>query len=164
MRTALIVSIFLLSGVGVWACGDKLMLVMGLRRSQLNLSRPAAIIGYTRLDSPSSKLIRELQLQPAVKKAGHRFEFVDDLTKLQGALKTGKYDVVLADIAVAGELSEHLTSSPSRPVVLPVAYKAAKADQSAAQKRFHCLLKVPSGTEHYLETIDQAMQWKAKRP
>ena len=161
MRKAQILLTFLLSGAGVWACGDKLMLVMRIRPLQL---KPAAILGYTRLDSPSSKLIRDLQLQPAVKKAGHRFEFVDDLAKLDGALKTGKYDLVLADMSVASELSQRLSSAPSRPVVLPVAYNAAKADQSAAQKRFHCLLKVPGGPEHYLDAIDQAMLWKAKRP
>lgn len=164
MRKLMILSWFLLSGMGVWACGDKLMLVMGIRPSHLKASRPAAILGYTRLDSPSSKLIRDLQLQPAVKKAGHRFEFVEDLEKLDGALKTGKYDLVLADMAVASELGPRLNSALSRPVVLPVAYNAAKADQSAAQKRFHCLLRVPSGSEQYLEAIDQAMQWKASRP
>jgi hypothetical protein len=163
MRKIAILSTFLVSGAGVWACGDKLMLVMGIRPSQLT-SRPAAILGYTRLDSPSSKLIRELQLQPVAKKAGHRFEFVEDLAKLDGALKTGKYDVVLADMSVAGELSQRLNSASSRPVVLPVAYNSAKADQSAAQKRFRCLLKVPSGPEQYLEAIDRAMQLKAKRP
>ena len=38
-----------------------------------------------------------------------------------------------------------------------VAAIGAKADQSAAQKKFHCLLKIPSGTEQYLEAIDQAI-------
>ena len=164
MRRAPILAMFLLSGAGVWACGDKLMLVMGLRPSHMRLSRPATILGYTRPDSPSSRLIRELQHQPAVRKAGHSFEFVEDLAKLDGALKTGKYDLVLADMAVAGELSPRLISAPTRPVVLPVAYNAAKTDQSAAQKRYHCLLKVPNGPDQYLEAIDQAMQWKARRP
>jgi CheY-like chemotaxis protein len=164
MRKVLILLTFLVSGAGVWACGDKLMLVMGLRPSHMRLSRPATILGYTRLDSPSSKLIRDLRHHPAVKKAGHNLEFVEDMAKLDGALKTGKYDLVLADMAVAGELSQRLNSAPSRPVVLPVAYNAAKADQSAAQKRFHCLLRVPSGPDHYLEAIDQAMQWRARRP
>ena len=164
MRKGLLVSIFLLGGAGVWACGDKLMLVMGIRPSQLKLSQRARILGYTRQDSPSSKLIRELEVQPIAKKAGHKFEFVDDLAKLDGALKAGKYDLVVADMAVAGELSQRLSSSPSRPVVLPVAYNVAKADQVAAQKKFHCLLKIPSGPDQYLEAIDQAMQWKARRP
>ena len=136
------------------------MLVMRLRPSYL---KPVAILGYTRLDSPSSKLIRDLQINPAVKKAGHRFEFVDDLAKFDGALKTGKYDLVLADMGVAGDLSQRLMPGPSRPVVLPVAYNAAKADQSAAGKTFHCLLKLPGGPGHYLDAIDQAMLWKARR-
>ena len=160
MRKILILLTFVLIGAGVWACGDKLMLVMRFRPSPV---KPAAILGYTRVDSPSSKLMRELQLHPAVRKAGHRFEFVDDLAKLDGALKTGKYDLVLADMGIAGEVSQRVSSAPSRPVVLPVAYNAAKADQSAAQKTYHSLLKLPGGPDHYLDAIDQAMDWKAKR-
>jgi hypothetical protein len=164
MRRVLFSVMFLLSGAIVWACGDKLMLVMGIRGSQMKLSRPAAILGYTRPDTPSSKLIRELQLQAVAKKSGHRFEFVDDLSKLDIAVRGGKYDLVVADISLANEVSERLGATASRPVVLPVAVNAAKAEQSAAQKRFHCLLRLPGGPDQYLDAIDQALQWKTKRP
>ena len=48
------------------------------------------------------------------------------------------------------------------PVWLPVAYKPTKEEQSATQKKFHCLLKAPGDTDHYLAAIDQAMEWKLK--
>ena len=153
-----------LATAGAWACGDKLMLVMGVRFSQLKLAHPAAILAYPQQNSPSSALIRQIQHQPAVKKAGHRFQVVEDLLSLDDALRTGKYDIVLADVAVANELSEHVRSASSRPVVLPVAYNATKEEQSATQKKFHCLLKAPSDSEHYLASIDQAMEWKLKAP
>ena len=71
---------------------------------------------------------------------------------------------MLADVSVADELSQRVTASPFRPVVLPVAYKSTKQDDSAAQKKFHCLLKAPSDSDQYFEAIDQALQWKAKAP
>jgi DNA-binding NtrC family response regulator len=97
-----------------------------------------------------------------VKNAGHRFEFVEDTGKLDDALKAEKYDVVLADVAVADKLNQRVISSPFRPVVLPVAYKTTKAEDSATQKRFHCLLKEPSSATDYFDAVDQALEWKAK--
>ena len=164
MRKVLIPLVFLLTAAAAWACGDKLMLVMRVRLAQLKLGRPVAILAYTNRDLPSSALVRQIQLQPAVKKAGHRFQFIDDTAKLDDALKADKYDLVLADVSVADELSQRVKASPFRPVVLPVAYKSTKQDDSAAQKKFHCLLKAPSDSDQYFEAIDQALQWKAKAP
>jgi hypothetical protein len=162
MRKLLILAPFFLMGAAAWACGDKLMLVMRVRLAQLKLGRPVAILAYAQRDLPSSALIRQMQLHPAVKKAGHRFQFIEDTAKLDDALKAEKYDLVLADVTVADQLSQRVRSSPSRPVVLPVSYKNTKAEDSATQKKFHCLLKAPSDSEQYFEAIDQALQWKAK--
>lgn len=162
MRKLLIfLSLFLTTAVA-WACGDKLMLVMRVRLAQLKLGHPVAILAYAQRDLPSSALVRQIQLQPAVKKAGHRFQFIDDTARLDDALKAEKYDLVLADVAVADQLSQRVKSSPFRPIVLPVAYKSTKVEDSATQKKFHCLLKTPSDSEQYFEAIDQALQWKAK--
>jgi hypothetical protein len=162
MRKLLILASFLLTGATAWACGDKLMLVMRGRLAQLKLGRPIAILAYAQPDLPSSALIRQIQLQPAVKKAGHRFQFIEDTAKLGDALKAEKYDIVLADLSVADELRQRLGSSPSQPVMLPVSYKSTKAEESAAQRKFHCLLKAPSGADHYFDAIDRALQLKSK--
>ena len=159
-RPLILLALFLVTAVA-WACGDKLMLVMGARMSQINPAHRAAILAYPG-NSSSAALIRDLQLQPALKKAGHRFQLVEDAAGLDNALKAGKYDLVMADVASAGELSQRVSSAPSKPVLLPVAFKASKEEQSAAQKQYHCLLKGPSDTDHYLAAIDQAMDWKLK--
>jgi hypothetical protein len=65
-------------------------------------------------------------------------------------------------VAVADQLSQHVTASPFHPVVLPVAYKSTKVEDSATQKKYHCLLKTPVDSDQYFEAIDQALQWKAK--
>ena len=162
MRKILAPVVFCLATVAAFACGDKLMLVMRVGFAQPNQGRPVAILAYIQPDLPSSALVRQIYLQSAVKKAGHRIRFIDDTAKLDEALKADKYDLVLADVAVADELSQRARSSPFRPVVLPVAYKTTKLEDSAAQKRFHCLLKAPSDSEEYFEAIDQALQLKAK--
>jgi len=164
MRRFLIPLVFLLTTGGVWACGDKLMLITGVRLSGLKPARSASILAYSKENSASSTAIRQIQLQPALTKAGHRFQVVEDAARLADALKTGKYDLVIADVAVAGELSQLVQSAPSHPAILPVAFNRTKAEQSAAQKKYHCLLKAPSDPEHYLAAIDQAMEWKAKAP
>jgi hypothetical protein len=160
MRKLLILLVLPLTAAVAWACGDKLMLIMRARSSQLS-SRPAAILAYPGQNA-SASLIRNLQLQPAIRKAGHRFQVVEDPAGLDNALKANKYDVVVADVANAGEVSEHLSAAPSKPVLLPVAFKASKEEQSVAQRKYHCLLKAPSDAENYLAAIDQAMDWKLK--
>jgi len=153
---------FFLAVTVAYACGDKLMLVMRLNAAQLKLGHPVTILAFAQRDLPSSDLLRQIQAQPAVRKAGHRFQFVEDGTNLDEALKATKYDLVLADVALADSLSQRLQSMPFRPVVLPVAYKSTKQEDSATQKKFHCLLKTPSSSDAYFEAIDQALQWKAK--
>jgi hypothetical protein len=162
MLRALILLGSLSAGAIVWGCGDKLMLVMGVRASQIKPLHPAAILALPG-QSPSAAIIRNMQTQTAFKKAGHRFQVVEDVAGLNQALKSGRYDVVMADMAQASQVSEDVTSaSSSKTVVLPVAYKPSKEEQSAAQKKFHCLLKAPGNTDNYLAAIDQAMEWKLK--
>lgn len=153
---------FLLTAAVALACGDKLMLVMRVRLAQLKLGHPVTILAYAQPDLPSSAFVRQIQLQPEVKKAGHRFQFIDDATGFDDALKAGKYDLVMADVAVADGLSPRVTASTFHPVILPVSYKGKKVEDSAAQKKYHCLLKTPSDSFQYFEAIDQALQWKAK--
>jgi len=160
-RPLVFLSLFLVAAVA-WACGDKLMLVIGARMSMVNPAHLAVILAYPGQNSASAAVIRDLQLQPALKKAGHRFQLVEDAAGLDNALKAGKYDLVVADVANANELNQLVSSAPSRPVLLPVGFKQTKEEQSATQKKFHCLLKAPSDTNHYLAAIDQAMEWKLK--
>jgi hypothetical protein len=161
VRRPLIILGLLLVGTVAWACGDKLMLVMGSRSSQINPLHPAAVLAYPG-QSASATLIRSFQSQTAFRKAGYRVQIVEDSAGLDKALKAGKYDVVVADIADANGLSQEVSSAASKPVLLPVAFKASKEEQSAAQKKYHCLLKAPGNPENYLDAIDRAMELKLK--
>jgi hypothetical protein len=161
MRGPLALVSLVLVAAGAWACGDKMMLVMGARSLRIKPVHPALILAYPGQNA-SATVIRDLQRQLAVKKAGHRIQIVEDHAALDSALKAGKYDLVVADVANAGELSQRVLSAPSKPVILPVAFQASKEEQSAAQKKYHCLLKAPGSPDNYLEAIDRAMDWKLK--
>src|SRR5215469_1259600 len=98
-RKLVVVGLFFLTTAVALGCGDKLMLVMRLRVAQLRLGHPLAILALAQHDLPSSDSIRQLQLQPAVKRAGHQFQLVEDAARMDQALKTGKYDLVIADVS-----------------------------------------------------------------
>jgi ABC-type amino acid transport substrate-binding protein len=161
MRTPLVLFGLFLVAAGAWACGDKMMLVMGARSSRIKPLQPAAILAYPG-QTPSAALIRDLQRQIAAKKVGHTVRMVEDPAALDSALKAGKYDLVIADLANANDLVQRVLSAPSKPVLLPVAFQASKEEQSAAQKKYHCLLKAPGNPDNYLDAIDRAMEWKLK--
>jgi len=159
MYKFVIPAIVLAGSIG-WACGDKLMLVMGAHHLLLK-NHPATILAFPG-NSRSAALIRNLSSQPALKKAGYQFQLVENVPSLDSALKSGKYDVVMADLADATNLSRHVSSDDSRAVVLPVAYQVSKQEQSLAQRKYHCVLKAPASTGNYLDAIDLAMDWKLK--
>jgi hypothetical protein len=155
----------LLTGPAVFACGDKLMLLTaGARFRQVNsVLHPASILAYTSQNSPISGVVRELERQPALHRAGHKFVAVQDFTRLDEALKNGKYDLVLIEPSDADRLLQGIRSAPSKPLILPVLYKPTRAEATAVEKRFHCLLKAPGSLSHYLSAIDEAMEIRLKR-
>src|ERR1700680_211935 len=113
MRRPLIVLGLLLFGTIAWACGDKLMLVMVSRSSQIKPLHPAAVLVYPG-QSASAPLIRGLQSQAAIRKAGYRFQILEDSAGLEDALKSGKFDLVVADVADASALSQKVSSAASK--------------------------------------------------
>jgi len=161
MRQLLILQGFFLAAAVAWACGDKLVLIMGARSSLIKPGHKAMILDYPG-QTASAALVRDLQFQPALKKAGHRIQVVEDPAGLDTALKGEKYDLVFTLVPNEKEVSQRVVSAASKSVLLPVAFRAAKEEQSAAQRKYHCLLKAPGNPESYLAAIDQAMDWKLK--
>src|SRR6058998_1510311 len=107
-----------LAGV-VFACGDKLMLLTGGAwfRQVSSGVHPASILAFTRQNSPVSSVVRELEREPALHRAGHKLVAVQDFTRLDEALKNGKYDLVLVEPSDADGLAQQIRSAPSKPLV-----------------------------------------------
>jgi hypothetical protein len=153
-----------LTATGAFACGDKLMLLVGNARFRQVSARahPASVLAFARQNTALSGVVRDLELQPTLKQAGYKFYSVEDSTKLDEALKTGTYDLVVADVADAEGLEQQVRSAPSMPLVLPVLYKGTKAEATTAEKRFRCVLKAPGSPDRYLAALDDAMTIKSK--
>ena len=153
-----------LAVTAAFACGDKLMLfARGARFGQVySRAHAASILAYTRQNSAVPGVVKDLERQPALKQAGHKLQVVEDPAALDEALKTGKYDLVLADVADAESLEQQMRSSPSSPVMLPILYNSSKAETTAAEKKFRFVLKAPGNADRYLAAIDKAMEQKLK--
>src|SRR5204863_1439795 len=97
-----------LTTTAILGCGDKLTLLVGSARLRQIYSRahPASVLAYVRQNSPASAVVKELELQHGLKQAGYRFYSVDNTAKLDSALTTGQFDLVLADVSDAEGLEE----------------------------------------------------------
>ena len=155
-----------LTTTAIFGCGDKLTLLVGSARLRQLYSRahPASVLAYVRQDSPASAVVKELELRHDLKQAGYRFYLVENTAKLDSALTTGQFDLVLADVSDAEGLEEQVRSAPSMPLMLPIVYKSNKTEVAAAEKRFHRVLKAPSNGDTYLAALDDAMEHRLKGP
>src|SRR5260370_36141790 len=113
----MVVAAVALGPISVFACGDKLMLLIGhTRYRQVAKAHPASILAFTRQNSAVPGIVSELEHQPALRRGGHKFYSVDDLSRLDEALKARPYDLVLADVTEADGLEQHLQAAPSKAV------------------------------------------------
>lgn len=162
--TGFLIAAITFAGTVAFACGDKLMLLVGGGRFRQVYARThrASILAYARQNSAVPEIVSELGLQRALKQTGYTFFAVEDRSKLEEQLMTGKYDLVLMDVADAEGLEQQVRSAPSMPFVLPVVYKFTKADAATVQKKFHCILKAPGTADHYVAALDEAMLLRSK--
>ena len=162
VTTLVVAAVALVPAVAV-ACGEKLMLLIGHSRyQQIYNTHPASILALARQNSAVPEIVGELEHQPPLMRGGHKFYSVEDLSRLDEALKAGQYDIVLADVSDADGLEQHLQSARFKPVVLPVVYNSTKAEAKAVEKKFHCILKAPGSPSNYLTAIADAMEVRLK--
>jgi len=114
----------------------QLTLLVGSARLRQIYSRahPASVLAYVRQSSPASAVVKELELRRDLKQAGYRSYAVENTTKLDSALTTGQFDLVLADVSDAEGLEEQVRSAPSMPLMLPIVYKSNKTETAVAEK------------------------------
>jgi hypothetical protein len=146
-----------------FACGDKLMFLLGgVRFRQIASAHPASILAYTRENSAVPAVVRNLEMQPTLRRAGYRVTAVESPARFAEELKTGFFDVVLIDASDADALGEQARLAPSKPALLPVVSKSNKVEAAAARKKFRRVLNTPSNANDYLDTIDDALEIRSK--
>jgi len=144
---------------GVEACGDKSLSIGGVRLERARAARyPASILILSQPNSRMPAAARELKLQYTLQEVGYTYREVTSVADAEAALASGQFNIVMADVTDESDLQQRLQGSPSRPVVVAVAYKLTKTETSQAQKQYRFLVKAPSTSKQYLNTIAEAVR------
>ncbi|HSP05805.1 MAG TPA: hypothetical protein VLR94_01450 [Acidobacteriota bacterium] len=144
------------------ACGDKFLVVgRGIRYERAYAAvHPGSILIYRNMNYEDPK--SGTDLEKALRKAGHKIETVDDVTKLDATLKTGKFDLVVLNLADTPLLEDQIIKSPSKPAVLPIIYNRTGAELDAAGKKYDCILKASGKNTNVLQVVDEAVGERQK--
>ena len=145
------------------ACGDKFVIVGRSARFDRVYAAlyPATILVYTR-PSARSGAILDSKFQAILTRAGHAVEAVNDETLLAVALKTRRFDFVLADVNDVAAIQVWTEQALSRPTVVPVLYKPTKAELEFTETRSRAHLIASDRPARYLSIIDAEMQARVK--
>ena len=179
MRRSLIVSMLIVVAVVaqnpalLYACGEKLLLLgRGIRFQSRHTPRAAAVLLYMP-QSATGQPLTDPNLESALKEAGHEVRAATTSADLERALRSGSFDVVLANVTDAPDLERVQAVAAANAVVLPAVYLVApdqqakqqqtKADRDNASKTFGVMVAVPGRPGHYCAAVDKAMELKLKR-
>ena len=145
------------------ACGDKLLRIGRNFRFHQSVvkKRPARMLIYTPPNSATLPGKAAAQMQKFFQEVGHKPLAVDNLDKLNTALKSGQYDLILTDFADAATLLRQVEGSPSQTVVLPVLFKRSKDEVAAATRQYPFMVKNPRDASDFLQAIYNVMKSRA---
>jgi len=146
-----------LGPIGAEACGDKFLRVGRGARDQRGYAAlyPASIVLYSRPDSPAAQSLRELE--PMLKRAGHKVVKVEDARALGPALRNGHFHAVLTDFGEVATVEKAFGDGGPRPAIIPVLHRPTKEALAAAEKAHSCVVKTPGNKSDVLERIDALM-------
>lgn len=147
------------------ACGDKLLRIgKNFRNNQRFVKeRPARMLIYTPPNSATLPGAAAAKIQDYFLKVGHKPLAVGNINKLNEALKSGHFDLILTDFADAATLQRQVGASPSQPSVLPVLYQRSDGEAASASRLYRAMVKNPKDQRDFLEAIDKVMKYRATR-
>ena len=160
--TALLVAVLMASCcLSAHACGDKL-LVLGraIRLESLLGNRSAKILAYQHAGTHAADLIADPEFQAALKKAGYQLRVVRDTEELEVALRLGKYDLLLSDIADTNAVEPTLQAAAAAPALIPILYQPTKSELVPVEKRYRYVLKSSRKVAGNVSVIEQALETK----
>lgn len=173
LPSMLVVLVVVMHGsTALQACGEKLLVLgRGIRFQSRHTPRAASVLLYVP-QSATGRPLADPNLESALKEAGHAVRAATTSADLETALRSGSYDVVLANITDAPDLEHAQAVTAGNAVVLPAVYLVApspqakqqtKADRDNASKAFGVMVEVPGRPGHYCAAVDKAMELKLKR-
>ena len=151
--------------------GEKLLVLgRGIRFQSRHTPRAASVLLYLPATG-SARSLADPHLESALREAGHAVHAVTSAGELEAAVRSGLYDVVLANVTDAEDLQRAQTIALSTAIVLPAVYLVAppqakqlvKGDRARAAQQFSVVVEVPGRPGHYCAAVDKAMDLKLKR-
>lgn len=168
---ACVMTVVILNPALVEACGEKLLtLGRAIRFQSRHTPRAASVLLYLP-QTGAAQPLTDPNLESALREAGHAVRAATTIADLENALRSGNYDVVLANLTDAPDLERAQAVTERNAVVLPAVYliaptqpkPQAKADRESASKAFGVVVEVPGRPGHYCAAVDKAMELKLKR-
>jgi hypothetical protein len=153
------------------ACGDKLLsIARNMRLKQVPKARhPASILVYAGRAVDANRagdkkpLVQMSLLYMTLRVAGHKPWAASNAAELEEALRMGKFDFVVADLADASALVARLGTQHSGAMVVPVVGKGDNTGFAAAQAQFKLVLKTPTTFSQHIHALDAAMKERSAR-
>jgi hypothetical protein len=170
--SAIAVTMFVVAApAALQACGEKLLALGRMIRFEARHTPKAASVLLYVPQSAAGRPLADPNLESALKEAGHAVRAATTIVDLESALRSGSYDIVLANISDAPEIDRVQAVASAHAVVLPAIYlftpvqakEQAKTDRTTASKTFGVLVEVPGRPGHYCAAVDKAMDLKLKR-
>jgi hypothetical protein len=161
----LLVGALLLALPDGWACGDKFLVIGRGVRSQRTRGavQHAAILAYLDGAGRLNAALRGLKLEKDLRLAGHTLRPVASAAELREEVRSGRYDILLADISEMVGLEPEVGAAPGRPFLLPMIYNATGEELAEAEGQYECVMRSPSTRKDYLAVIDEAMTQRKKQ-
>src|SRR5262245_44075489 len=115
------------------ACGEKFFFAGRLVKwaDAMKAPVPGTLLVYTNPASNLPVALQQTRLDQYLKKAGHKVDVVADAAKVEAALKTGRYDVLLVSPGDMAQATRWQTNA-SAITISSVLYKPTKEVRQAA--------------------------------
>jgi hypothetical protein len=155
---------FTLVGSLANACGDK-FLIVGRCVSYQRLHRaahPGSLLLVWSASSRDGFSVRDPDLAKTLAEAGHQVAVLEDPGKLEEALTSGHFDLVLADIADADQLQQTIQAKSIRTMLVRIMSQATKAELTAAKQQHKHVLVTSSKRARIWAALDGAMAHRPK--
>lgn len=140
------------------ACGDKFLRVgRGARYQRAYVAvHPASLLLVARPGSSVAAALKELE--PTLKRAGHKSTVVKDAAAVAEALDRGEFHVVLADLEDVPSVERAARTTGARVDVLPFIEQPSQAERAAVESQYRCVAEVPGKKADVLGKIDEIME------
>ncbi|HXY50332.1 MAG TPA: hypothetical protein VEI01_12830 [Terriglobales bacterium] len=161
LLTTLGIAALLVCSQSAGACGDKL-LVLG-RPLRFSSSRPAAILAYAPPGSPLESVFKRPEWISAMAKGKHQLRVAQSPEQVAEALRTERFDVVLAGWPEARNLPAQVAAAAPATVFVPFVNGNARDVARAAEKAYGVAVKDGAKSGDYLLAIGRAVDLHDRR-